>query len=1371
MINKYIGGTIMSSHSKAIVISLFLVLVILLTGDSLGVVATPTLTINQLVTSGQTVTLQAPSGDYLYTWTAETGGSNIGTGTAQKFSFTAPLVSQEDGSKVVTVYLYIRTIEGGCVNQTSTDISVYALPVCGISGPGLVGPYDVSTYTYSGGTTGQLSFVWTVDGSTIDGANGPSINIDWSQYNVVNHTIGMTLTKDYSDVAPGSTNPFRSISCKLYTNVTYTTGMELAKTASPTTASVGDTVTYTYTVRNTGTIGINSLTLTDNKLGTIVLSPTTILPGGQATGTKTYVIAEKDLPGPLNNTAIVSGKEDRTNKPTNTTANATVDLTYNAALALTKEPSTTNAAVGETVTYTYTIENTGKVTINDLNLTDDKLGTINTAKDSLASGETTTGTVTYVVKETDLPGPLVNRATIAGTDIQNKEVTAEATASVDLTYKSGLALTKTASSGTAAVGDTINYEYSVTNNGTVTINGLTLNDDKLGAIALLTDTLAPGATTTGSASYVVLETDLPGPLVNNATVAGTDRLSRAVNATAKESVELTYTSSMDVTKTPSSSTANVGDTINYAYTVKNTGSVTINSLALEDDKLGAIVLNATTLAPGATATGTATHTVVEADLPGPLTNNVTATGTNVLGTAITAQDKATVQLTYTAALQVTKTPSSDTAAVGETVTYQYSVVNTGNVTINGLTLVDDKLGSITLSTDTLAPGETATGSATHTIVQADLPGPLTNVATAAGTDVLGKDVTSQGTATVDLTYTATLDVVKTPSSNTAAVGDTVIYTYSVTNSGTVNITALALSDDKLGTITLDKTSLGPGETATGSASYTVLETDLPGPLTNRATVTAKDRVGKTVTGEASASVELTYAASMTIVKTPSTSSAAVGDTITYTYTVENTGKVTINDLEVIDDRLGTVTMAKLSLQPGETTTGTATHLVLETDIPGPLINNVTATATDRLGQPVTSDDTATVDLTYTATLAVTKAASPQSAAIGDTVTYTFTVTNAGKVTIRGLNLSDDKLGPIALVKDTLAPGESITATVNHILVEADLPSPLTNVVTVTGRDIQGQTVTSTATATVAVTYTSSAITLTKVASSRSAKVGDTVTYTYTISNNNKVTISSLSLVDDKIGTITLTQDSVAPGGTITATATYIIAVGDVPGPVINNATLSGKDPAGNSVGATAKATVAITRDRLTPVLNCVMLNDDGTYTAFFGYENPNSYAVTVPIGNDNKITAGRGGNDQGQPTTFDPGSQDAVFGVVSDGNAIVWHLENTVATANKNSPGCSQAECGLEGPALCRNREETYSYNVTEDPKFTQSYSWSVDDTPVTGTDKSIVLNGADYEEGVHDLSVTVTRYYKGLVWSTKDCSMTLKVIPEPSAEISMEET
>ena len=36
-----------------------------------------------------------------------------------------------------------------------------------------------------------------------------------------------------------------------------------------------------------------------------------------------------------------------------------------------------------------------------------------------------------------------------------------------------------------------------------------------------------------------------------------------------------------------------------------------------------------------------------------------------------------------------------------------------------------------------------------------------------------------------------------------------------------------------------------------------------------------------------------------------------------------------------------------------------------------------------------------------------------------------------------------------------------------------------------------------------------------------------------------------------------------------------------------------------------------------PVLECVKKNSNGTYTAFFGYSNENSVAVTIPVGADN----------------------------------------------------------------------------------------------------------------------------------------------------------
>ncbi len=1355
-------------RNKAITSVILLALVYLLLLLSLGVAGGQAgLTINQLVTSGQTVTLQAPSGDYYYQWAAETGGATIGQGTARSFSFRAPLVTQDEGSKAVTISLYIRTKAGGCVNQTSTTINVYSLPVCGISGPAQVGPYETATYSYTGGTSGKLTFVWNVDGKKIDGTTGPNVAIDWIQYNPVNHTIDMTMTRDYSDVAPGSTSPFRSISCTFRTNVTYTTGMQVTKTPSAASAAVGQAVTYSYTVRNTGTIGINSLALKDDKLGEIKLDANTIMPGMQATGTSTYTIKESDLPGPLNNTAVASGVEDRTKKPVSASSSATVALTYNAALNLTKVPSSTTAKVGDTVTYRFTVKNTGNVTIKGLSLTDDKLGAIKTDKNELAPGAVTSASATHVILEGELPGPLINLATILGTDSQNKPVTATATATIALTYTSSLTVTKTPSSKTAKVGDTVTYKFSVSNSGQVTINALTLTDDKLGPITLDKTTLAPGDTATGSATHTVTETDLPGPLTNTATVSGTDSQGIAVAGQATATVDLTYTSALEVTKTPSAKTARVGETVTYQFLVKNTGSTTINALALADDKLGPITLDRNSLPAGETATGVATYTILQTDLPGPLINIASATGTDRLGATVSAKATASVTLTYTAALQVTKTPSVSTAALGETVTYQFSVMNTGDVTIDSLSLTDDKLGDISLNNVLLAPGATATGSATHTVIETDLPGPLTNTATAKGTDTQGKAVTSQTKASVELTYTATMEVTKSPSATSARVGESVTYTYTVRNTGTVSIKGLKLDDNKLKGIKVDKDALVPGDTATGTATYTVVETDLPGPLTNVVTVTATDSTGKAMTAEARASVELTYSASMEIVKTPSTATAKVGDTVTYSYTVRNTGTVTLSDLALTDDKLGAIKINTNKLAAGDTATGTSSHLVVEGDLPGPLTNVVTGTATDSQKQPITATATATVTLTYTATLSVTKDPSVKSAAIGETVTYKFTVKNTGDVTVNGLTLTDNKLGAIKPERDTLAPGESTAASMDHVVAESDLPSPLTNVVTAAANDILRQPVTSTATATVQLTYTAT-LEMTKVATPASAKVGETVTYAYSVKNSGKVTVRDLVLTDDKLGSVTLDQKSVAPEGTVTGKATYTIDAKDVPGPIINNALIEGKDPVGGSISVKATATVTITRDAITPAVTCVAANSDGTFTAFFGYSNPNSYPVTIEVGKDNQFTPSP--DSQGQTTTFEPGSQTAVFTVASKGDSLVWHLDGKIAEANKNSGGCSQAPCAMDGPsALCKNKEETYSYTAKEEPQFKQSYDWSMDDKPL-GSGKSITISGSKFEMGDHKLKVKVSRSYKENAWSSAECSMAVKVIPEPSADISMTE-
>jgi len=84
---------------------------------------------------------------------------------------------------------------------------------------------------------------------------------------------------------------------------------------------------------------------------------------------------------------------------------------------------------------------------------------------------------------------------------------------------------------------------------------------------------------------------------------------------------------------------------------------------------------------------------------------------------------------------VTSTPADGTAyAVGETITYEITVKNTGNTTITGITVTDDLTGE-DFTIDSLAAGATSdTFKVSYTVTDADvLAGSVSNTATAKGT--------------------------------------------------------------------------------------------------------------------------------------------------------------------------------------------------------------------------------------------------------------------------------------------------------------------------------------------------------------------------------------------------------------------------------------------------------------------------------------------------------------------------------------------------------------------------------------------------------------------------------------------------------------
>ena len=159
-----------------------------------------------------------------------------------------------------------------------------------------------------------------------------------------------------------------------------------------------------------------------------------------------------------------------------------------------------------------------------------------------------------------------------------------------------------------------------------------------------------------------------------------------------------------VSKLASVATANVGDAVVYTFRITNSGTVLLNNVSAVDDKLGTVALGATSLAPGAAASGVVTYTVQAGDLPGPLLNTVTATALSAGGNPVQAQAGAAVNL-VNAAFTFAKTvgilgiaPECTAASdllvpVNTTVVYCFRVENTGAAALLLQTLADSHLGT------------------------------------------------------------------------------------------------------------------------------------------------------------------------------------------------------------------------------------------------------------------------------------------------------------------------------------------------------------------------------------------------------------------------------------------------------------------------------------------------------------------------------------------------------------------------------------------------------------------------------------------------------------------------------------------------------
>ena len=120
----------------------------------------------------------------------------------------------------------------------------------------------------------------------------------------------------------------------------------------------------------------------------------------------------------------------------------------------------------------------------------------------------------------------------------------------------------------------------------------------------------------------------------------------------------------------------------------------------------------------------------------------------------------------------------------------------------------------------------------------------------------------------------------------------------------------------------------------------------------------------------------------------------VGQLITYTYEVTNTGNVTVvGQITVTDDKVTVTCPPTAALAPGQSVICTATYTVTQADLDAGQIVN-TASASN--GVVTSPPDTAIVDAIAAPRLLVVKASVTKSLSAPQTVTYTYLVTERGQ---------------------------------------------------------------------------------------------------------------------------------------------------------------------------------------------------------------------------------------------------------------------------------------------------------------------------------------------------------------------------------------
>jgi uncharacterized repeat protein (TIGR01451 family) len=755
--------------------------------------------------------------------------------------------------------------------------------------------------------------------------------------------------------------------------------------------------------------------------------------------------------GDANGAATISGApwhmrtqqlDNSSNKNQDRSIQPSAITVENPDISVTKVADDATIDAGDQAGFTITVTNNGPGDATDVSLTDTLPSGISWDFNQVTGGwdcDITAGVLTcggsgftlaegesasvHVFGTTDAEdcGVLSNTATVsASNEAADSDTNNSDTATITVNCPE-ISITKTADQGTVSAGDTIGFTITVTNSGAGTASGVTVTDtlpsdpglgwtidaansDAGCSIAAGTLTCNFGSLAPGASKHVHITS--PTTAASCGTVDNTASVTTSNDGSDSADASITVDCpNVTVLKTADEGTIDAGDTAAFTIVVTNEGPGTAHDVTLTDTlpagitwiedspdcsiTAGVMSCDFGDLADGATRTIHVTGETDAADC-GVLSNTAVVAASNEALVSI-GDNLSTAEITVDCPeISITKTPDAGTVNAGEDVGFTIEATNTGDGTAHGVTVTD------TLPTD---PGLSWTVDAVNSDAGCSIAsGVLTcdwgDLASGASKSVhIVSPTTAESCGTVD---------------NTASV--------TTTNDG---------SDSADASITVDCPDVFVAKTADANL------------------VENGDAIGFTITVGNDG---------------PGTATG-----VTLTDTLPTNGGLAWS-IDLIDGQApgaqapcaianGALTCAFGDMAEGDSHT---VHLTSPTD--GTSCGAVDNTAVvDALNEPNTPAFTANNEASASLTVIcpaihIEKTVDPKSGAPGDTVTYTYVVTNIGDTTLFDISVDDDVIGHIGDIAE-LAPNQSVTLTKDFVL-PAGNPA-VTNVGTATGTDVLG----------------------------------------------------------------------------------------------------------------------------------------------------------------------------------------------------------------------------------------------------------------------------------------------------------------------------